>query len=243
MNEEPKSIWKKSWKGPRAFLFWLLIVFVAALFVAVTITFMIDRHGGWESFVESVLAAMVIFVVMTAVAFAFYKIIRWLCCWRNFKRFLFGLACFATLIALFYAEEDWRGWHAWNKFKHEWEAKGEQFDLASVVPPPVPDDQNFALTPIVFTQLRPDADARRERDSVQRARHQFCQPAANAASWRQRLTHWPTNGTGNWQKATMTDLKAWQHYYRALAAKTNRVSRPAAAAIARRRRVAGVEQI
>ena len=72
-------------------------------------------------------------------------------CWRNFKRFLFGLACFVTLIALFYAEEDWRGWHAWQKFKHEWEAKGEQFDFGQLVPPPVPDDQNFAMTPIVFT--------------------------------------------------------------------------------------------
>ena len=53
------------------------------------------------------------------------------------------------MIALFYAEEDWRGWHAWNKFKHPWEAKGERFDRASVIPPTVPDDQNFALTPIV----------------------------------------------------------------------------------------------
>jgi hypothetical protein len=52
-------------------------------------------------------------------------------CWRNFKRFLFGLACFATLIALFYAEEDWRGKHDWEKFKREWEAKGEHFDFAS----------------------------------------------------------------------------------------------------------------
>ena len=77
--------------------------------------------------------------------------IRWLCCWRNLKRFLFGLACFVTLIALFYAEEDWRGWHDWEKFKHEWEVQGEKFDFASFVPPPVPDDQNFAMTPIVFS--------------------------------------------------------------------------------------------
>ena len=69
----------------------------------------------------------------------------------QFQTVSFRIRCFVTLIALFYAEEDWRGWHAWQKFKHEWEAKGEQFDFASVVPPPVPDDQNFALTPIVFT--------------------------------------------------------------------------------------------
>ena len=61
---------------------------------------------------------------------------------------LFALACLAILMALFYAEEDWRGKHEWEKFKREWEAKGERFDLASVIPPPVPDDQNFAMTPI-----------------------------------------------------------------------------------------------
>ncbi len=57
------------------------------------------------------------------------RFVRWVCCWRNFKRFLFGLACFATLIALFYAEENWRGKHDWEKYKREWEAKGEKFDF------------------------------------------------------------------------------------------------------------------
>ena len=47
------------------------------------------------------------------------------------QKILFVFACLATLVALFYAEEDWRGWHAWNKFKHEWEAKGERFDWQS----------------------------------------------------------------------------------------------------------------
>jgi hypothetical protein len=31
----------------------------------------------------------------------------------------------------------------------------------------------------------------------------------------------PTNGIGNWQKATVSDLKVWQQYYRGLQAKTN----------------------
>ena len=76
------------------------------------------------------------------------------CAGRKTKCFFLGLACLAALIALFYAEEDWRGWHAWHKFKHQWEAKGERFNPASVIPPAVPEDQNFALTPIVVTSLR-----------------------------------------------------------------------------------------
>src|SRR5690606_13061613 len=37
----------------------------------------------------------------------------------------------------------------WDKYKREWEAKGEQFDVASFIPPSVPDEQNFALTPLL----------------------------------------------------------------------------------------------
>jgi len=131
-------------------------------------------------------------------------------------RTLFVLACLATLIALFYAEEDWRGWHAWNKFKHEWEAKGEKFDFASVVPPPVPDDQNFALTPIVASCYSYILD---------RNGHEINPRNTNVVD-RMKMTvvqndDWPTNGTGDWRKSTVSDLKIWQQYYRALAAKTN----------------------
>ncbi len=129
-----------------------------------------------------------------------------------FKRFLFGLGCLFLVMVLFYAEEDWRGWHAWNHFKHQWEAKGERFDPASVIPPTVPDDQNFALTPIVAScylgvldqngrQLRP-ADT----NVVNRLKMAV---APNGKS--------PPNGIGNRQKSTMTDLRVWQQYYRAQA--------------------------
>ena len=57
---------------------------------------------------------------------------------KTFLRWtVIGLAGLGMLVALFYAEEDLRGWHAWNKFKHQWEAKGEKFDFASIVPPTV----------------------------------------------------------------------------------------------------------
>ncbi len=79
-------------------------------------------------------------------AFPFF---RWLFGWRMIRRYLFVLACLVTLVALFYAEEDWRGKHAWDKYKNEWEAKGEKFDLKDFIPPPVPDDQNFAMTPFL----------------------------------------------------------------------------------------------
>ncbi len=67
--------------------------------------------------------------------------------WRILRRMLITLAIFATLIALFYTEEDWRGKRAWENCKHELEAKGAVLDWDKYIPPPVPDDQNFFKAP------------------------------------------------------------------------------------------------
>jgi type II secretory pathway pseudopilin PulG len=67
--------------------------------------------------------------------------------WRILRRILIGLAILATLIAIFYAEEDWRGKRAWKNCKSELEAKGAVLDWEKFIPPPVPDDQNFFKAP------------------------------------------------------------------------------------------------
>ncbi len=60
---------------------------------------------------------------------------------------LLGMAVLATLIAIFYTEENWRGQRAWAQFRRELEAQGQVFDWATRIPPPVPDDQNFYKAP------------------------------------------------------------------------------------------------
>jgi hypothetical protein len=137
---------------------------------------------------------------------------------------LFAGACFVALIALFYAEEDLRGWHTWNQFKRAWEAKGEHFNLASVVPPPVPEDQNFAMTPIVFTSygqiLTRDGKLipakKRDEHFVVRMRMPITLDYPG-----------PTNCAGDRVKGTFTRLDGWQSYYRELAARTNAFPVPA----------------
>ena len=156
--------------------------------------------------------------VLVMLIFLIAAFLRWLCCWRNVKRFLFGLACFATLIALFYAEENWRGKRAWENFKREWEAKGEHFDFASIIPNPVPDDQNFALTPVVASCynyiLTRDGkkipSEKRDTNLVNRMSFDL----GDAIDLN-------TNGTGSWIKGTLSDLQPWQKFYRELATKTN----------------------
>jgi hypothetical protein len=67
--------------------------------------------------------------------------------WRIPRRVLIALAILATLIAIFYTEEDWRGKRAWEKCKRELEAKGMVLDWEKFIPPSVPDDQNFFKAP------------------------------------------------------------------------------------------------
>ncbi|MBI3851079.1 MAG: hypothetical protein HY298_12500 [Verrucomicrobia bacterium] len=145
------------------------------------------------------------------------------------KRILFGVACLITLIALFYAEENWRGKHAWDKYKREWEAKGEKFDLVSLASQLVPDDQNFAMTTLwveeVSGMMGMTNAMRWYGDKVAALGH------TNFVRWLQMPVEYWGKGSehikltseryGNWQKGEKFDLRAWQEYYHRLAAVTN----------------------
>src|SRR3989442_8941340 len=75
------------------------------------------------------------------------RFFRWLFSWRVVRRTLIVLAWTATIIALLYGEENWRGRRAWNKYRRDLEARGEQLDYKAFIPPAVPDAQNFGAIP------------------------------------------------------------------------------------------------
>jgi hypothetical protein len=88
--------------------------------------------------------------VFTAKPSAFKKFVR---------RILFAAAALITLAALVVAEENWRGARTWQSYKRAMEAQGERFDGARLIPSQVPDDENFAMTPLfapIFTLARND---------------------------------------------------------------------------------------
>jgi hypothetical protein len=219
MNEEPKSIWKKSWRGLRSYLLaWLAVLATApiifAIFTLVTST----------PFTHAEFGILLFFEVFVSILFLLVVFVQWLFS-IGWRRLLFALACFATLIALFYAEEDWRGWHAWNQFKHKWEAKGEKFDWQSVVPPPVPEDQNFAFSPVWIAEIRSTLGAKRaeswygnriygEDVSKLLPLVPVSQSGLVGTNWwsshQPNEPEWP----GNWATAHIPDLKPWQAYYR-----------------------------
>ena len=77
------------------------------------------------------------------------RFVRWLFIPRILGRLLFALLTLATLIVVYYNEERWRGKQEWQRYKAEMAAKGRSLDFAAFIPPKVPDEQNFAMTPFL----------------------------------------------------------------------------------------------
>jgi len=64
------------------------------------------------------------------------------------------VVCFVTIVALFYAEENWRGSRALGRYRAEIAARGETLNFMELVPPEIPDVQNFADTPFIRAVFR-----------------------------------------------------------------------------------------
>ncbi len=211
MNEKPqgilRSIFNKSWHEPRHFFFWLTllspVVFGLVILAAGT-------GGRIPPFVRWVALAAIIGFILGVPVF----VLSWIPALRPwFARLLqhklLVVACLATPIGLFYAVENWRGRNAWNKFQQEWEARGVQFELASIIPPSVPDDQNFFASP-PFEFLR----FTKSNDVVVWKYDQETREAST--NWLDYSGSKPGRAPdfGNLFSARRIDLRAWQDFYR-----------------------------
>ena len=196
--------------------FWLLVAGVSSGIVWTLLFIWAGAASGvaFDSryFLHSLLAESVVFLFLSAFVSSLVKLFRWLFSWRVQKRCLLALATLIVLVVTFYAEENWRGKRAWENCRRELAAKGEKFDLLSFAPPSVPDDQNFAMAPVVATSYESELD---------KSGHLITPPKTNIVN-RMRLELYhkgnssPANGTmGSWQLARLTDLNGWQDYYRA----------------------------
>ena len=72
---------------------------------------------------------------------------------RILRRCLIVVMVLVTLVVMFYAEEKFRGKRAWNRYREAAAARGVQLDFAATIPPPIPDEQNAAMTPLIQTWL------------------------------------------------------------------------------------------
>ncbi len=139
MNKEPNNLGKKAGRGRWYLLLWLGLAVTTFLILLIVMLF---SAGGTRSFSDWLAPALFLFMNSLLIATAIigvWLVACWSSCWRNLRWLLFAGGCLVGLVVLFYAEEDLRGWLTWTWFKHACEARGEHFNLASVVPPPVPD--------------------------------------------------------------------------------------------------------
>lgn len=201
-----KSIWLKPWNGWRGFVVWFAVVAGAAFVLILCLSLLGDTRA---SMVDVVFHSLLFALGLAMGAMLATLFLHWLCRWRNLRRFLFAAACLITVILLFFTEENWRGRRAWQNYRSAAEAKGEKFSLASLAPPPVADEKNFALTPLLKAAL--DFDY-----------------TTTGAVWRDTngLAHLqqiradlpPQSGKkldlGNLEKGTFTDLEDCRDFYR-----------------------------
>jgi hypothetical protein len=138
------------------------------------------------------------------------RALRGCCSWRMLRRTVLAAACVATLIALFYAVENWRGHRAWAAFQRAGMAEGERYQIADLAPAPVPDEQNMAMAPIFVESLNrywnPDPRETELRDTNTRDRLQISVYGTRTGG--------SAPSVGGWVMAEPINLRAWQTYYR-----------------------------
>jgi len=76
-------------------------------------------------------------------------LVRWLFSKRVLKFVSKGLFIGVLMVASYYAEEDFRGHLAWKNYLSHKGITPDQLDLKSYIPKAVPDEENFAATPVV----------------------------------------------------------------------------------------------
>jgi hypothetical protein len=151
MNNNTLSIWRRPWNGPAKCFAWFALLGLATFVILCGISVCISPSAATPLDLPGIALASGLLAGLLVAASLF---LHWLCCWRNLRRFLTGVAAVILVILLGYVEEDWRGRHAWRSHERLLEARGEHLTLLSLVPPGVPDEKNFALTPL----LRPVLD-------------------------------------------------------------------------------------
>ena len=122
--------------------------------------------------------------------------------WRYTLVFL-GLI---LLVAGFYGEEHWRGRRAWEKYQASLVARGEPVEKSQLIPPPVSDVENFAMTPFLapLYDFLPGTQKWRDTNGFSRAQN-FAADFNKAVS---AMKHPKVAHTNSWV-LPVTDFSEW----------------------------------
>ncbi len=138
------------------------------------------------------------------------RILHWL---------FFTCAALTTAVALFYAEEDWRGARDWAAARRELLARGETLDFHDLLPPPVADDQNLAMAPLFVRVFQYEIDPRTHVLTFNRGSSWYLSAAYKQLQempWGREkdYVHHGPEAYGNWMTGHPSDLSVVQRYFR-----------------------------
>lgn len=119
---------------------------------------------------------------------------------RQWPKYLFAAACLATLVVLVFALENRRALQAQGNIPAVL-AEAERAMAAKIIPPPVPDAENFAATP--FFQSLFDK-------SIRTGASQWPDDFSRADKWPRRIPTLAESPEGRKTGKLMTDLTAWK---------------------------------
>ncbi|HNQ88190.1 MAG TPA: hypothetical protein PKM73_06230 [Verrucomicrobiota bacterium] len=125
------------------------------------------------------------------------RLCRWLVDPLRLRIYLWAALCLITLIAVAYAAVNWHGARVWAARRASLEAAGVRLELASFIPPRVPDEQNFTMTPLLAPLFDFKPGTQEWRDT-------------NTSDLPQKLNPMRTDGPkGGWRSARGTDWEGW----------------------------------
>ena len=121
------------------------------------------------------------------------RFLKWVISGRIQKRIWISIGVFVLLVALVVKSLNGAGRNEWENWKAKWEAKGEKFDIASVIPPRVPDHQNFAKSQFFAPLFDHDANSPKFNE----ARDRFDIKTASSLRY-------------DWRKGERRDVVVWE---------------------------------
>lgn len=120
-----------------------------------------------------------------------------------------SIVALAVLVIALYVEEDWRGETSWKQTQADVAAQGESLDPKKFIPPPVPDEENFAALPIFRTEADPSGEYPWIRHNLQ-MEQAFARISPNTIAYTKETSRAPDQlpYLGNWKKGEKPDMAA-----------------------------------
>jgi hypothetical protein len=127
--------------------------------------------------------------------------------WANLRAVLFGGLAAATVLAVAHTYSGWQGRRAWAAYRAEAEQRGVVFDLEKLMPPPVPDAENFAATPLLRQHQGGNPEFLSHR-ATNRSSEPVFPVTISAADVKEPLPR------AEWQRGERLSFSSLQTYYR-----------------------------